>query len=726
MKNGTRPTFDSRTDNSPPPIDRREFFERIGMLGGGIIIYCTLGESPSRAAQAPMGFPGGSGPTDFNAFIKIGADGKVTCMVGKIEMGQGPITAFPQIVAEELDVPYESVDMIMGDTDVCPYDFGTVGSMSIRMVGPQVRKAACEARGVLKELAADYLKCPAGELDTKDGWVFQKTKPDNKVSYGQLTKGEIIEKHLRDLPPFKSPSDFKFLGKPYLHRDAYEKVTGKAKFAGDIRLDDMLYACILRPPAHGAKLKNVDVSEAKKSNDVQVVQEDDLIAVLHKTPDGAQRALEKIKAEWDNPASGYDNESIFDHLGNFKVEPQTPHRAGDIEKGRSLAKEIFEETYLGAYVAHSPQEPHTGIVSIENGKATVWSSTQNPFTVQENVVKALGIDKGKVHVITPFVGGGFGGKGHPNPNRETTEAARLAKITGKPVQVAFSRAEEFFYDTFRPAAVIKVKSGLDTSGRIVFYESDIYMAGDRCCEILYDVPNHRETIYGSWMSPPEGAHPFGVGPWRAPGANNNLHAKEMQMSLMAAKAGIDPLEFRLSHITDKRLAGVLKAVAEKFGYKPSKLPSGRGYGMSCAIDANTYVAHMAEVAVDKGTGKIAVKRVVCAQDMGLCVNPQGSKIQIEGSITMGLGAALTEEITFKNGEIYNVNFDSYDTPRFSWLPEIEAIIIQNSNLDPQGGGEPGITGVAAIIATGVFDATGAKLMHLPMTPDRVKEALKRI
>jgi nicotinate dehydrogenase subunit B len=726
MKNGTKSTFDFRSYGFPAPVDRREFFERVGVFGGGLIIYCTLGNSPSKAGQGPMGMPGGGGPTDFNAFIKIGADGKITCMVGKIEMGQGPITAFPQIVAEELKVPYESVEMIMGDTDLCPYDFGTVGSMSIRMVGPQVRKAACEARGVLKELAADFLKCSVGELDTKDGVIFQKTKPDNKVSYGQLTNGKIIEKHLKELPPFTSPTDFKIMGKPRLHRDAYEKVTGKAKFAGDLRLPEMLYACILRPPAHGATLKNADVSEAKKIKDVQVIQEDSLIAVLHKTPDGARHALEKIKADWDKPKSGFDNKTIFDHLGNFKVEPQTPYSAGDIEKGKNLANEVFEETYVGAYVAHAPQEPHTGIASIENGKATVWSSTQNPFAVQENVAKALGIDKGKVRVITPFVGGGFGGKGYPNPNRETTEAAKLANIIGKPVQVAFSRAEEFFYDTFRPAAVIKVKSGLDRSNRVVFYESDIYMAGERCCEILYDVPNHRETIYGNWMSPPEGAHPFGVGPWRAPGANNNLHAKEMQMSLMAAKAGVDPLEFRLNHITDKRLAGVLKAVAEKLGYKPSRLPSGRGYGMCCAIDANTYVAHMAEVVVDKNTGKIEVKKVVCAQDMGLCVNPQGAKIQMEGAITMGLGAALTEEITFKNGEIFNINYDNYYTPRFSWLPKIETIIIDNNNLDPQGGGEPGITGVAAIIATGVFDATGAKLLQLPMTPDRVKEALKKV
>jgi nicotinate dehydrogenase subunit B len=707
---------------SPMNLDRREFLKRVGLLGGGIIIYCAIGDSLPSLAQMPPD----NTPKDFNAFLKIGTDERVTCFVGKIDMGQGTISSFPQIVAEELDVSYESVDLIMGDTDLCPYDFGTVGSMAIRMYGPKVRNAACEARGVLKELAADYLKCPVDRLQIKNGVVFDKANPDKKVTYGTLTKGKIIEKHLKDLPPLKSPSEFTVMGKPYFHRDARDKVTGRAKYAGDIRLPGMLYASILRPPAHGAVLKSVDVSEAKKITDVLVVQESDLIAVLHTRPDEAEKALAKIKAEYDKPKTGFDEKTIHDHFLTVPVEPQTLNKNGDIAKGRALAREIFEETYLGPYVAHTPIETHTGIANMENGKVTIWSSTQNPFPLQESIAKTLGLAKEKVRVITPFVGGGFGGKGAPNPNRESLEAARLAVLTGKPVQVRHTRAEEFFYDTFRPAAVIKIKSGLDGSGNIVFWDYDVYMAGDRCAEILYDVPNHLVKVHGGWMQPPTGAHPFGVGPWRAPGAPNNIHAKELHMQIMAAKAGIDPLEFRLKHLKDKRMIGALKAVADKFGYTPSKLPSGRGFGMSCGIDANTYVAHMAEVAVDKATGKIEVKRIVCGYDMGLCVNPQGTTIQMEGCCMMGLGYSLTEGLRFSKGEIFDHNFDTYHIPRFSWLPKIETIIVENNGYPSQGGGEPGIVGIGAIIATGVFDATGARLFNMPMTPERVKEALKKV
>jgi isoquinoline 1-oxidoreductase len=704
-------------------LDRRDFLKTMGILGGGIIVYYTMGDTLLSAAQMP-----GGPPTDFNAFVRIGTDERVTGFIGKVDMGQGTITSFTQIVAEELDVAYDSVDIIMGDTDLCPWDFGTGGSMSIRIYAVQVRNAASEARGVLKELAADYLKCPVDNLQTKNGVVFDKTNPDKKVTYGTLTKGKVIEKHLNVKPPPKSPPDFTIMGKPYLHKDAFDKVTGRAKYAGDIRLPGMLYASILRPPAHGAKLKSVDLSQAKTMKDVHVIQDDDLIAVLHKNPDEAKKALGKIKAEYDMPKTGLNDKTIYDHLLKIPGKPQVLNRKGDIEEGNRLSKEIFEETYLSAYVAHAPMETHTSVADIENGKITVWASTQAPFTVKDLIANGLNIPGDKVRVITPFVGGAFGGKLPigANSNQEALEAARLARLTGKPVQVSFTRPEEFFYDTFRPAAIIKIKSGFDGSGNIVFWQYDVHMAGDRGAEIIYDVPHHRVNVYGSWMMPPEGAHPFRVGPWRAPGAPNNIHAKELQMSIMAAKAGIDPLEFRLKHLKDEKMIGALKAAAEKFGYTPSKLPSGRGYGISCGIDADTYVVHLGEVEVDKTTGKIRIKRIVCVYDIGLCVNPQGTKMQMEGACVMGMGYALAEGLRFSDGVILDRNFDTYDIPRFSWVPKIETVILKKDNSPPQGAGEPAVIGIGAVIATGVYDATGARLFNMPMTPERVKEALEKV
>jgi CO/xanthine dehydrogenase Mo-binding subunit len=324
-------------------------------------------------------------------------------------------------------------------------------------------------------------------------------------------------------------------------------------------------------------------------------------------------------------------------------------------------------------------------------------------------------------VITPFVGGGFGGKS--SNCRQAVEAARLARSTGKPVQVTFSRAEEFFYDTFRPAAVVKIKSGIDASGKICLWNYDVYFAGNRSAEQFYDVPNNLLKAYGSWSGGANTAHLFGVGPWRAPGANINVFARESQIDLMAAQAKADPLEFRLNNTSDKRMRRVLETAAERFGWKKAVAPSGRGVGIACGMDAGTYVAEIAEVQVDKETGAVKVKRIVCAQDMGIVINPQGAKMQMEGCVMMGLGYSLSEEVRFKGGEILERNFDTYELPRFSSLPRIEAILVKNDELSPQGGGEPAIVPVGAAIANAIFDATGARLFQLPMTPARVKQAI---
>jgi isoquinoline 1-oxidoreductase len=694
----------------------------MGLLGGGIVVYFTIGETPLLARARREGFQTGNVPTDFNAFLTIDADGRVSCRVGKIEMGQGPITSFAQMMAEELDVPYESVDMVMGDTDLCPWDAGTWGSLSTRVYGTFVREAACEAKGVLKELASDYLLCPVDRLVTKDGMVFDHRSPMNRVGYGRLTAGKLIEKHLKQLPPLKPASEFTISGKPYLRRDAFDKVTGRAKYAGDIQRPGMVYAKILRPPAHGARLKGADTSDAEKIKGVQVIRDGDLIAVLHVYPDEAERALKKIKADYDLPQTRLDDHTIFDYLLEKAPAPIVASEAGDLAAGEKSAASIIEETYLNSYVAHAPMEPHTALASVEAKKATVWASTQTPFGTQVLVSQALGLPSENVRVIAPFLGGGFGGKG---ASPQAVEAARLSRLAGKPVMLAWSRQEEFFYDTFRPAAVVKIRSGIDGSGRMAFWDYKVYFAGRRGCENFYEIPHHRENVYGEWRIGP-GIHPFAVGPWRAPAANTNVYARDLHINLMAAKAGEDPLEYRLSHLKDRRMIRVLEAAAKQFGWTSAKTPSGRGCGISCGIDAETFVACMAEVEVDKSSGKIRVKRVVCAQDMGQVVNPQGAVTQMEGCITMGLGYAISEEIRFRNNQILDTNFDTYEIPRFSWVPQIETLLVENSELPPKGGGEPAIVCMGGVLATAVFDATGAKLRQLPMTPDRVKQALKGV
>jgi nicotinate dehydrogenase subunit B len=709
---------DSRSSGFSQPVDRREFLKTMGALSGGLFVFFTVG---NRFAAAQMPFM--NYPTDFNAYLRIAADGSVTCFTGKIEMGQGAITSLPQIVAEELKVAYESVNIVMGDTDLCPWDLGTFGSLTIRVFGPVLRKAAREARGVLKELASEKLECPVSQLLIENGTVFEKNRPENKVTYGELTRGKIVERHLEDIPLETPPEEFTIMGKPYHHQDARDKVTGRAKYAGDIRLPGMLYAAILRPPAHGAVLKRLDVSAAENMEGVTVVQDGDLVAVLHPLPDQAAKALGKIDVRFDEPQTGTDNDTIYDHLLKTVPDPRVVSQSGDIQEGRRLSSHLFEETYRIGYLAHSPIETHTALAKLENGRITVWSTTQAPFSLKDSVAETMGVSPENVRIITPFVGGGFGGK---TSNREALEAARLARLTGRPVQVCFNRAEEFFYDTFAPAAIVKIVSGIDDAGNIVLWDYTVYHAGERNSEAIYNVPHHRIVSLGGWMMPTPGAHAFGVGAWRAPGAAINGFARDLQINLMAEKAGIDPLEFRLKNLKDERMKATLKAAAEKIGWKSHAARSGRGWGIACGIDANSYVVHFGEVEVDKNSGRVRLKRIVCAQDMGLCVNPQGSTIQMEGCMTMGMGYALAEEVKFRNGKILDKNFDTYAIPRFSWLPTIETVIVDNMDKPPQGCGEPGIVGVGAVIATGIYDATGAKLFRMPMTPKRVKAALNGV
>lgn len=705
----------------PAEIDRRQFLKRLGVLGGGIVVTMAIGD-PLALARAPRSGRAASYPVDFNAYLRIGTDERVVCLVGKIEMGQGVVTSLPQMLADELDVSYDAVDIIMGDTDLCPWDIGTFGSLSTRHFGVFLREAAAEARGVLKELAAEYLLCPIDRLETSNGVVFDKSRPEIRVTYGRLTRGKIIERHLKDVPPGRKYNEFKIMGKPFLRRDAYEKVTGAAKYAADLRPDGMLYARILRPPAHGARLIKADLSKAEQMDGVRIVREGDFIAVLHKYPDAAEKALALIKAEFTQPKTGINDKTIFDHLLKNAPPGQASDAKGDVKTGEKLSKHIFDETYYDGYVAHAPIEPHAAAAMIENGRITVWASTQTPFRLQQQVAGALNLSPDKIRVITPYVGGGFGGKTSSN---QAVEAARLTSITGLPVQAAWNRAEEFFYDRFRPASVIKIKSGLDESGKMVFWDYHVHSAGSRGAEQFYDIPHYRVITYGSWRGRETGIHPFAVGPWRAPGAPTNIFARDMHINLMAAKAGVDPLEFRLKQLTDKRMISVWKAAAKKFGWTSSKAPSGRGHGLASGIDAGTYVAFMVEVSVDKQTGDVKVHRVVCAQDMGFIVNPEGARIQMEGCITMGLGYALTEDIHFSDGRLTEQNFDTYKLPVFSMLPKIETVLVYNPGLAPQGGGEPAVIGIGGAIANAIHDATGAVLNQQPMTPERVKAALQK-
>jgi nicotinate dehydrogenase subunit B len=695
-----------------PGMKRRDFFK---LLGGGIFIFFQPWD-PSELFDFQTQ-QRRSLPTEFNAFLQIAEDGSVNCYTGKIEMGQGAITSLAQIMAEEIEVPFERVKMVMGDTDLCPWDGGTSGSNTIRTFSPRMRVAAAEAKTVLLQLGSDYLHVPVSQLEVKDGIISDIKNNKSKVSYGELAKGKKIEKHLDGKPELKDYTKFKFVGKTYFHQDSRIKVTGEARYSADIQLPGLLHARILRPPSHGAKLLTADVSEAEKIKGIQVVRDGDFIAVLSDDRDKVDQAISKVKASYKFDEIKVDDKSIFDRILKADSVANVLRSNGDIETGRKLSDTLTESEFHNSYVAHAPMEPHAATAITEGDKITVWVSTQAPYRTQETIAREMNIPLEKVRIKTPFVGGGFGGK---SAHAQAGEAAKLAKITGKPVVVAWTRQEEFFYDKFRPAAVVKITSGMDKSGRITLWDYNTYYAGSRGSETIYDVPNARTTDYARGS-----VHPFGTGAWRAPGNNTNTFARESQINIMASKAGIDPLDFRLKNLKDEKMIAVLKAAADKFGYTPGRSPGGRGYGVVCGTDVGTWVAHIAEVKVDKNTGHVQVIRVACAQDMGLCINPQGTTIQMEGCITMGIGYALTEEIQFQGGDIKNHSFDTYEITRFSLVPQIDTVIMDRKDQAPQGGGEPAIICMGTVIADAVFDATGARLFQLPMTPERILTAMKK-
>ena len=691
-------------------LDRRSFLK---LVGGGIVVFVRLGPSDAVAQ-------GRSYPTDINAYLRIDENGRVTVFSGKIEMGQGVLTSLAQMAAEDLGVGLESIEMIMGDTDRCPWDMGTWGSLTTRMFGPALRAAAAAARQVLLQLASEQLGVPKDRLVVAKGVVSVYGEPGRKVSYGALAKGQAITRTVDEKAVLRAVPDFTVMGRSPRRLDALDKVTGAGKYAADIRRPGLLHARLLRPPAHGATLVRVDTAEAAKVDGVTVVNQDKLVAVLHADPEIVEAALGRLRPEWNAAPPGADTDGIFDDLLGRAGAPEEKGVRGDVEAARAAAGRRFESTYQKGYVAHAPIEPHASTATFEGGRLTVWASTQIPFPTRDDLAKALSLDPKNVRVLTPYVGGGFGGK---SSGRQSEEAARLARITGRPVQVAFTRAEEFFYDAFDPACIVKIVSAMDDAGKITVWDYDVYFAGDRAAQLFYDVPNARTRVFGGSRDPGAPAHRFGTGPWRAPGANMNVWACESHIDVMAAAAGLDPVEFRLRNMGDARMRRVLQEAAKAFGWKPAPAPSGRGWGVACGVDSGTYATLAVEVEVDRASGRVKVERVVCAQDMGVVVNPEGATMQVEGCITMGLGYVLSEEVRIRDGKVLDDNFDTYQIPRFSWLPRIETVLVKNEALAPQGGGEPAIVPMGAAIANAVFDATGARLFRLPMTPARVKAAL---
>ncbi|WP_298364913.1 molybdopterin cofactor-binding domain-containing protein [uncultured Lutibacter sp.] len=709
--------------NEPIQLDRREFLKK---LGGGIIVVFCLGKLSLLDGLAQSS---NEDSLNFNAYLRVKEDGRVDCYTGKIEMGQGITTSLAQALADELQVSIYDVDMIMGDTDLCPYDAGTWGSLTTRFADPVIRAAAAEARETLLKLGAKKLKIEEKDLEIKEGVIYVKKDHSISITFAEITKGKKIVKTLTKQPETKKANEFKIIGKPIISTDALAKVTGKAQYSGDIKLPGMVYAKIVRPAVVGSKKVNVDASGLAAFDGVELIEDGNLVAVVHSDLEIAKKAARKVKVTWSEPEAVVNDKTIFDYIEEHVTNYSVFKESGNLENGKKASQTILKGKYLDGYKAHAPMETHSATCYFKEDKLTIWASTQTPFGVQKQLSRELNMDLEKIHVKQIFLGGGFGGKIY---SEQAIEASIISKSCGKPVQLVWSRKEEFMLDRFRTAAVMNISTGVDSLGKLKLWEFDIYCAGTRGVTLFYGCENHRTRVFNdkgvkgnshSTSQKKKRVHPVGTGAWRAPGNNTTTFARESHIDVVANEIGMDPLEFRLKNLNHENMKATLKLAAETFGWQRKK-KEGHGYGIALGEDAGTCVAIIAEVSVNKETGEVVPVKMVCAQDMGQVVNPHGATVQTEGGLTMGLGYALYEEVEFNGGKVKTRNFNNYEITKFSKTPEITCVFRDKMDSKPQGGGEPAIICVGGAIANAVFDASGARVNQIPVTPKRVLEGLK--
>jgi CO/xanthine dehydrogenase Mo-binding subunit len=687
-------------------FDRRDF---LMLLGGGLLVCLA----PHSALSQESGRGGGRWgehelPKDVSAWIHIDADGKVRVFTGKVEVGQNIRTSLAQQVAEELRVPFDSITMVMGDTDLVPWDMGTFGSRTTPTMGPQLRTMAVAARETLVEMAARQWHVDQAGL-TCDNCKITDPKTSRTISYGELTRGQNLVKTVTGEEHLTPATQWKVAGTPVPKVGARDFVTGKHKFPSDMTRPGMLYGAVLRPDGFNASLVLMDSTGVGRIPGARLVRDGDFIGVVAPDAYSAQKAIGAIEARWSVPPQ-QGNDGLFPYLKNNPEpgeESRPEHESGNVADALAAADIKLDDSYTVEYIAHAPLETRAAVAEWTDGKVTVWTGTQRPFGVRDELMQAFNLPVSKVRVIQPDMGSGYGGK---HTGEAAVEAARLSKAAGKPVKMVWTREEEFTWAYLRPAGLIEVKAGIKRDGTLLAWEFHNYNSGPAAIGTYYNVPNQLIQFHPS-------NSPLRQGSYRGLASTANHFARESHMDALAHAAKMDPLEFRLKNLTDPRMRAVLQAAAEKFGWSNAKQSATCGYGIACGFDKGGYVATCAEVAIDPGTKKVHIQRVVQAWDCGAVINPDGLKNQLAGAIVMGIGGALFEKILFGNGRIDNPHFAQYRVPRFSDAPRIDIVLIDRKDLPSAGAGETGLVGIAPATGNAIFAATGNRLRSMPMAPE---------
>lgn len=693
-------------------LERRDFFK---LMGCGLVVGFAVrsGVAQESGARSPINRE--SMPDDIAPWIHIAETGDVTVYTGKVEVGQNSRTSLTQQVAEELHVAPESIRMLMGDTDLTPYDAGTFGSRTTPQMGTQLRKISALARETLINLAAQRMNAGKSDKLTAENGVVRNPATGRSISYGELTRGQKLVKIASgddDPPALELPANWRIAGKPLPKVDGRAFVTGEHRYTVDEILPEMLVGKVLRPPAFRSTLTSLNDADAKQIPNVVVVRDGNFVGVAAPDLPTAEKAIKALKAEWKTEPQIAEAE-LFSYLKDHPEQGRSgpgegatggnAYTVGSIEKGRTGADKTLEQTYTIAYVQHAPLEPRAALAHWKAGKLQVWTGSQRPFAIKEELAQAFHIPQSSVRVVIPDTGSAYGGK---HTGEAAVEAARLAKGAGKPVKLIWTREEEFTWAYFRPAGVADVRSAVKSDGTITSWEFDNYNSGPAAIRTPYNIPNQRIQFH------PTEAPPLRQGSYRGLAATFNHFARESHMDELARALGMDPLQFRLKNTTNARLRAVFEAAAQRFGWANAHSTKDRGFGLAGGFEKGGYQATCVEVAM--GGPEIQVRRVVLAWDCGPIVNPDGVRNQIMGAIVQGLGGALFETIHFDRGTVLNPHFADYRVPRFADTPEIDIVVLDRKEVPPFGAGETPIMGVAPAIANAVHAASGNRIRTMPL------------
>jgi len=685
-----------------PHFGRRDFLK---LFGGGLMI--GLAET-AWAQESGGGFGRHALPKDVSAWLHIAADGQVTVFTGKVEVGQNIRTSLAQQIAEELRVGFDAIEMVMGDTELTPWDMGTFGSRTTPTMGPELRTMAAAARQMLVEMAADRWHVDAAALTTANGKVTD-AKSGRSFAYGELTRGEKLVKIVTGEERLTPAAEWKIAGTSVAKASGRDFVTGKHVYPSDVTRAGMAFGAVVRPEGFNATLDSVDASAAEKMPGVKVVRDGDLIGVVAPDSTTAQAAANAIKAKWSVPPQP-SNRNLIEVLKAGTEDGREhggPYSVGSVEQAMAGAEIKLQAQYTVQYIAHAPLEPRAAVAEWNGPNLTVWTGTQRPFGVQDELAEAFNIPSTQVRVIQPDMGSGYGGK---HTGEAAVEAARLAKAAGRPVKLVWTRKEEFTWAYFRPAGVIEIRAGARRDGTLVAWEHHNYNSGNAAIGTPYDAPNQVIQYHPA-------KSPLRQGSYRSLAATANHFARESHMDALAHEAGMDPMGFRMKNLSDARLRAVFAAAAERFCWGKSKSTAELGFGIAGGTDKGGYVGTCAEVEINPATKKLRIRRVVQAWESGAIVNPDGLRNQIMGAVVQGIGGALFESVLFGDGHIQNPFFGQYRLPRFSDAPQVEIVLIDRKDLPSAGAGETGIVGLAPAVGNAIFAATGVRVRNMPMAPD---------